>query len=87
MLTEIYTDLLHTGMTKIKTRNKIRLGAFERRILRKIYGSVKKKDTWRVRYNRELYALYQELEVVATLKKNTLAMAWTRNENGRGWND
>jgi hypothetical protein len=52
-------------MTKIKNRNEIRLRAFERRILRKIYGSVKKKDTWRARY-----ALYQELEVVATLEKH-----------------
>jgi hypothetical protein len=46
-----------------------RLGAFERRILSKICGSVKDNDTWRARYNRELYELYQKLDVVATVKK------------------
>jgi hypothetical protein len=60
-----------------------RLGALERRILRKICGLVKEKDTWRARYNRELCELYRELDVVATVK-NTLAVAWTCKENGRG---
>jgi hypothetical protein len=49
-----------------------RLVAFERRILRKIYGPVKEKDTWQARYNRELYEVYQELDVVATGKKTRL---------------
>jgi hypothetical protein len=46
-----------------------RLGAFERRILRKIYGAVKEKDTWRARHNRDLYEyeLYQELDAMTTV--------------------
>ena len=48
----------------------LELGAFERRILRKIYGPVKKKNTRQARYNLELGELYQELDVVATVKKN-----------------
>jgi hypothetical protein len=46
----------------------LELGAFERIILRTIYGPVKKKDTWQARYNRELGELYQELAVVARLQ-------------------
>jgi hypothetical protein len=42
---------------------KIRLEAFERRILRKFYGPVKEKDTWRARYNQEVCELHQELDV------------------------
>jgi hypothetical protein len=54
----------------LSTADENRLGAFERRILWTIYGSVKEKDGWRARFNRELGELYQELDVVVTVKKH-----------------
>jgi hypothetical protein len=37
---------------------------FERRILRRIYGSIKENGTWKSMYNRELYKLYNEPYIV-----------------------
>jgi hypothetical protein len=36
------------------------LQIFERRILRRIYGPVNEGGIWRIRYNNELYKLYNE---------------------------
>ena len=45
-------------MGKIENDQK-KLGIFERKILRKIYGPVNEKGEWRIRYNKELYELYK----------------------------
>jgi hypothetical protein len=37
------------------------LGTWERKVLRKIYGPVYDNEIWRIRTNKELMALYQEL--------------------------
>jgi hypothetical protein len=42
--------------------NKIR--PFERKILRRIYGSVNEGGRWRIRYNDELYQLFNEPEIL-----------------------
>jgi hypothetical protein len=36
------------------------LGIFERRILKRIYGSIKENAIWRSRCNHELYKLYNQ---------------------------
>jgi hypothetical protein len=35
------------------------LGAFERKILRSIFGPAKENGEWRIKYNNELYTLYK----------------------------
>jgi hypothetical protein len=41
-------------------------------VLRKIYGPVYDNGIWRIRTNKELMALYQELDIVAEIKKARL---------------
>jgi hypothetical protein len=41
-------------------------------VLRKIYGPVYDNGIWRIRTNKELMALYQELDTVAEIKKARL---------------
>jgi hypothetical protein len=48
------------------------LRTWERKVLRKIYGPVYDNGIWRIRTNKELMALYQELEIVAEIKKARL---------------
>ena len=47
-------------------KNKIR--TFERKILRRIYGPVNEGGRWRIRYNDELYQLFNEPEIVKEVK-------------------
>ena len=49
-------------------RDIIRLAAFERKILRRIYGPVKDGEHWRIRYNHELYQLYKSPNIIQTIK-------------------
>jgi len=44
-------------MTK-NSQNKLEV--FERRILRRIFGSLNENEIWRRRYNREIYQLFKE---------------------------
>jgi hypothetical protein len=44
------------------------LGGFERKILRRIYGPICEGTTWRSRYNEELYRLYDETDLVTTIR-------------------
>jgi hypothetical protein len=44
----------------------------ERKVLRKIYGPVYDNGIWRIRTNKELMALYQELDIVTEIKKARL---------------
>jgi hypothetical protein len=41
-------------------------------VLRKFYGPVYDNGIWRIRTNKELMALYQELDAVAEIKKARL---------------
>jgi hypothetical protein len=52
------------SMTILRTR--------ERKELRKIYGPVYDNGIWRIRTNKGLMALYQELDTVAEIKKARL---------------
>jgi len=44
------------------------LGVFERKILRRIYGPICEGAIWRSRYNEELYRLYDEIDLVTTIR-------------------
>jgi hypothetical protein len=48
------------------------LRTWERKVLRKISGPVYDNGIWRIRTNKELIALYQELDIVAEIKKARL---------------
>ena len=49
-------------------KDKLRLAAFERKILRRIYGPKKDGEVWRIRYNQELYQLYKTPDIIQTIK-------------------
>lgn len=48
------------------------LGSFESKVLRKIFGATTDQGFWRRRYNHELYQLYNDLNIVGTIKINRL---------------
>jgi hypothetical protein len=48
--------------------DELRLGVFERKMLRRIYGLICEEAMWRSRYNEELYHLYDETDLVTTIK-------------------
>ena len=48
--------------------SKLRFGVFERKILRRIYGPICEGTAWRSRYNEELYHLYDETDLVTTVR-------------------
>lgn len=48
------------------------LGSFERKILRKIFGPVCLGGEWRIRYNHELYQLYDDVDLVKKIKVQRL---------------
>ena len=43
----------------LNENDQTKLGIFERKILRKIYGPINEKGEWRITYNKELYELYK----------------------------
>jgi hypothetical protein len=53
----------------------LRLGVFERKILRRIYGLICEGATWRSRHNEELCRLYDETDLVTTVRITRLK--WT----------
>jgi len=48
--------------------NEFHLGVFERKILRSIYGHICEVVKCRSRYNEELYRLYDETDLVTTIR-------------------
>ena len=59
----------------MRRADELRLGAFERQILRRIYGPICEEESWRSRYNNELYHLYGETDLVPAIKKTRLRWA------------
>jgi hypothetical protein len=52
-----------------------RLGFFERKILRRIYGPLCEGAMWRSRYKEELYRLYDEIDLVTAIRISRLRWA------------
>ena len=55
--------------------DELRLGVLERKILRRLYGPICEGAIWRSRYNDELYRLYDETDLVTTIRKTRLRWA------------
>jgi len=53
----------------------LRFGDFERKILRRIYGHICEGAIWRSRYNEERYRLYDETDLVTTVRITRLRWA------------
>ena len=51
------------------------LDVFERRVLRKILGPVNDGQTWRIRYNNELYNIYKAPKLSEHIRLNRLKWA------------
>ena len=56
----------------ITKRTEILLNAWERQILRIIYGPVNDHGEWRIRTNAEVYALYEEPTLIAEARRARL---------------
>lgn len=70
--------------TFTKTSEKM-LDKFERRILRRIFGPIKLEDGWKIRYNAELYELYDDLFISTQINFRKLwadTMGRTYKKNG-----
>ena len=50
------------------------LGVFDRKALRKVFGPVRVRDDFRIRYNSELYELLNEMDVVKRI--NIQRLRW-----------
>jgi hypothetical protein len=60
--------LMHGAETWVLSKaDELRLGVFERKIVRRIYGLICDGAIWRSRYN-ELYRLYDETDLVTTIR-------------------
>ena len=55
--------------------DELRLGVFERKIFRRICGPICEGAAWRSRYNEELYRLYDETDLVTTVRMTRLRWA------------
>jgi len=55
--------------------DELRLGVFERKILRRIYGPICEGAIWRSRYNDDLYHLYDETGLVTSIRITRLRWA------------
>jgi hypothetical protein len=59
--------VLKPGVSQPMTRE-----VFEHESMRNIHGPVYDNGSWRIRTNKELMALFQELDTVAEIKKARL---------------
>jgi len=47
-----------------------RLGVFERKVLRAIFGLTSDNGEWRIKYNDELHTLYKDSDIITYIKIN-----------------
>jgi hypothetical protein len=77
----LYKTLIRTVLTygseawTLSKNSENALSIFERKILRRIYGQVQDNGQWRIRYNKELYELYGEPDLVTCIKLKRLQWA------------
>jgi hypothetical protein len=56
-------------------KSELALDAFERKVLRRMLGPMKENNTWRIRYNNELYKQFDEPSVSNIIKLKRLQWA------------
>ena len=67
----------------LKENTKLKLQAFERKLLRRIYGPTKENDgTWRIKSNKELNRLIGIKNIMNTLR-HKISLVWTCKSNAR----
>jgi hypothetical protein len=49
-----------------------RLAAFERKVLRRMFGAIKLNGNWRKRYNKELMQLFGDLDIFSFIRISIL---------------
>jgi hypothetical protein len=52
-----------------------RLGVFESKVLRTIFGPMNDNGEWRIKYNDELYTQYKDSDIITYIKINRLRWA------------
>ena len=68
--------LTYASETWVLSKSNERLiAAFERKVLRKIFGPVMEHGQWRHRYNHEIYNIYGEPDVITDIKIGRLRWA------------
>jgi hypothetical protein len=73
----LYKTLIRTVFTygcetwRLSKQSEKTIGIIERKILRRIFGAVKEEGQWRMRYNKELYELYKDIDLVTFIKLKT----------------
>jgi hypothetical protein len=67
-------------------REECRLGVFENRVLRRIFGRQRNEVTgeWRRLRNKENYVLYSSLDIIRVMKSRRLSLAGYLARMGRG---
>ena len=63
--------LIGSDTWAMTVREMIRLGTWERKILR-LYGPVVEQRLWRIRTYKELKELYNDLDIIADIKEEIL---------------
>lgn len=56
----------------LRTRDVLLLNAWERKILRRIYGPKSDKGEWRIKINAEVADMYAKPSLVTEVKRNRL---------------
>ena len=59
----------------LKKSDERQLLAFERKVLRTIFGGVREGEAWRLRYNFELHRIFEEPDIVGLVKTQRLRWA------------
>jgi hypothetical protein len=55
--------------------DEVRLGVFERNVLRAIFGPTNDNGEWKIKYNDKLYTLYKDSDIITYIKINRLRRA------------
>jgi hypothetical protein len=67
---------MYEGETWVMTKKVENIiNSYERKILGRILGPINDNETWRIRYNKEMYTLYEDSELSTDIKLRRLQRA------------
>jgi hypothetical protein len=65
--------VIHASETWVLTKkDEALISTWQRKVLRKIFGPVNERNVWRIGSNQELRRMYQDLDLVTTIRKSRL---------------